>query len=144
MSAGDVYTYTPTEHHCMEGLAIENERGSLIDWFWNGSIVSHRQIVSRDAAGLTFVANLGDYEMTDRDGSKSNAEYAPADRLTIHAQHGLQRTNYIRKGATPDLATKIDNAKHEVESAEAEMRSAKHHLEWARTKLSELEAEATE
>ncbi|MET0993139.1 MAG: hypothetical protein ABWY20_03235 [Mycobacterium sp.] len=141
MSAGDVYTYSPKQHHCMEGLAIENERGKIIDWFWSGDVVGN-QVVSPDAEDLTLIANLGDYEMTPRDGRESNEDYAPDDRLVIHSQHGLQRTHYIRKGAKPDLSTKIENARERLEDAEYKARSARHAVEWARDALAELEAQA--
>jgi hypothetical protein len=141
MTANDVYTYSPEDHHCIEGLAIENERGDLIDWFWGGSAVSHRQHVSRDAAGLTLIANLGDYDLTPRGGRSGNQDYAPEDRLMIHSQHGLQRVHYVRKGAKPDLSTKIENARKRLEDAEAELRSAQHRVEWAQTVLAGLEAE---
>ena len=142
MSAGDVYTYTPEEHHCIEGLAIENERGDLIDWFWGGSAVSHRQHVSRDAEDLTLIANLNDYDLTARDGRESNKDYAPEDRLVIHSQHRLQRTYYVRKGSKPGLATKIENARQRLEEAESAARSARFSVEWAQKELAELEAAA--
>jgi len=141
MSAGDVYTYTPKQHHCMEGLAIENERGQIIDWFWSGDIVGN-QVVSRDAEDLKLIANLNDYDLTARDGRESNKDYAPEDRLMIHSQHMLQRTHYIRKGAAPDLATKIENARQRLEEAESAARSARFSVEWAQKELAELEASA--
>lgn len=143
MSKHDVYTYTPEERHCIEGLAIENERGDLIDWFWGGSTVSHRQYVSRDAADLTLVANLDEYELTPRDGRESNKDYAEADRLVIHSQHGLQRAHYVRKGASPDHSVRIQNARARLEGAESAARSAQRDVEWARTMLAALEAEAS-
>jgi len=142
MSTGDVYTYTTEDHHCIEGLAIENDRGELIDWFWGGLVVSHRQHVSRDAEDLKLIANLNDYDLTARDGRESNKDYAPEDRLMIHSQHMLQRTHYIRKGAKPDLATKIENARQRLEEAESAARSARFSVEWAQKELAELEAAA--
>ena len=144
MTTGDVYTYTPTQHHCTEGLAIEDERGRLIDWFWgNSRDAMLDKLVSRDAADLTFVANLNDYELTPRDGRESNKEYAREDRLVIRSQHGLQRTYYIRKGATPDLSTKIENAREELRKAEESLRSAQRSVEWAQKELAKLESEVT-
>lgn len=140
MSAGDVYTYTPERHHCTEGLAIENERGDLIDWFWAGSGDSMLdKSVSRDAAGLELIANLNDYEMTPRDGRESNRDYAPKDRLVITSQHGLQRTHYIRKGAKPDLTTRITNAKTRLERADYELASAQRTVERAQDELAQFE-----
>lgn len=142
MSAGDVYTYSPKERHCIEGLAIENERGELIDWFWGGSAVSHRQHVSRDAEDLELIANLDEYELTPRDGRESNRDYAPEDRLMIHSQRGLQRVYYIRKGAEPDLSTRIENARWRLSEAESNARSAQYQVERAQDELARLEAEA--
>lgn len=140
MSAGDVYTYSPKEHHCIEGLAIENEHGKIIDWFWGGDVVGN-QVVSPDAEDLTRIANLNDYVLTPRSGRESNVDYAPEDRLTIHSQHGLQRTHYIRKGARPDRTTKIENARRRLEDAESKARSAQHQVEWAQRELDLLEGE---
>lgn len=143
MSTGDVYTYTPKQHHCHEGLAIEDERGNLIDWFWGSSRDSMLdKLVGRDAEDLKLIANLGDYDLTPRDGRESNREYAPEDRLVITSQHGLQRTYYIRKGAEPDRATKIANARHRIEKAQSELRAAEFQVEWARKELSVLVANA--
>jgi hypothetical protein len=144
MTAGDVYTYTPKQHHCTEGLAIEDERGNLFDWFWGNSRDSMLdKRVARDAEDLKLIANLADYELTPRDGRESNRDYAPEDRLTITSQHGLQRTYYVRKGSSPDLATKIANARSEVVKAEVDLSSAQFNVKWAKGKLAELEAEAT-
>jgi hypothetical protein len=144
MTAGDVYTYTPKQHHCTEGLAIEDERGRLYDWYWGDSRDPMLdKIVSRDAEDLEFVANLNDYELTPQGGRQSNREYAQEDRLVIHSQHGYQRTYYIRKGARPDLATKIENAREELREAELKLSSAKADVEWAKKGLAALEAEAS-
>ena len=140
MSAGDVYTYSPKKHHCTEGLAIENERGQLVDWYWHGDIVWD-QIVPKDAEDLVKIANLKDYDLTPRDGRESNEDYAPEDRLVIHAQHGLQRTHYVRKGSKPDLATRIENARERLAEAESEARSAQRRVEWAQEALDKLVAE---
>jgi hypothetical protein len=141
MTAGDVYTYTPARHHCTEGLAIEDERGRLFDWYWGSSRDSMLdKVVSSDAEDLEFIANLGDYDLTPRDGRESNRDYAPEDRLVIHSQHGLQRTYYVRKGATPDLSTKIENAREKLRDAESAARSAQFQVDWAREELAKLEA----
>ena len=141
MSTKDVYTYSPKEYHCTEGLAIENDRGLLIDWFWGGDVVSHRQYVDRDAEDLKLIANLNDYELTPRDGRESNCNYAPEDRLVITSQHGLQQTFYIRKGSIMDLATRIKNACERLEEAQSEMRSAQRRVEYAQEALNEIEKE---
>jgi hypothetical protein len=143
MSVNDVYTYTPKQHHCHEGLAIEDERGNLIDWFWGNSRDSMLdKHVRRDAEDLKLIANLGDYELTPRDGRESNREYAPNDRLVITSQHGLQRTYYIRKGAMPDLPTRIENARYALREAESAASSAKFQVEYAQSVLAELVASA--
>jgi hypothetical protein len=142
MTAGDVYTYTPDQHHCREGLAIENERGMLIDWFWGGHDMALDNIVDRAAADLTLIANLNDYDLTPQGGRCSNREYARGDRLVITSQHGLQRTYYVRKGALPDLSTKIENARAALSEAESELRSARFQVERSAEALAKLEAEA--
>lgn len=141
MSSGDVYTYTPEQHHCLEGLAVENERGKLIDWFWGGDVIGN-QIVSPDVADLEKVANLNDYEPTPRNGRESNKDYAPEDRLTLTSQHGLQRTYYVRKGAIPDLATRIENARWDLAEAESDARVAQRRVERAQEALNQLEVKS--
>jgi len=142
MSAGDVYTYNPENHHCMEGLAVENERGRIIDWFWGGDVVGNQviDIIDPKVTDLEKIANLNDYELTPRNGRESNADYAPEDRLVLTAQHGLQRTYYIRIGAKPDLATQIENAEYALEEAKSEARSAQYRVERASEALAKLKA----
>jgi hypothetical protein len=135
MAKNDVYTYTPEDRHCLEGLAIENERGTIVDWFWRGEVVWN-QVVRRDAADLTKIANLDDYELVP-----SNREYAREDRLTITAQHGHQRTYYIRKGAKPDLATRIENARAALREAMSEADYARRRADRAQEDLERLLAE---
>lgn len=141
MTAGDVYTYTPKNTHCTEGLAIENERGQLVDWYWSGDIVWD-QIVGKDAEDLEKIANLNDYELTRHGGRESNKDYASEDRLTITAQHGHQRTYYTRKGATPDLTTKIENAEDVLWHAHDQLRTAQRAVERAQEALDKLLSEA--
>lgn len=142
MSNRDVYTYTPKQRHCTEGLAIEDERGNLVDWFWAGSRDSMLdKLVSRDAEDLELIANLDDYELTPREGRESSRDYALKDRLVITSQHGLQRTNYIRKGSTPDLLVKIENAREQLREAELAVESAQFRVERAKDALAQLEGE---
>jgi hypothetical protein len=140
MTAGDVYTYYPTQHHCREGLAIENDRGVLIDNFWSGDhdpFLTHP--VPHDAAGLELKGNLKDYDKLGKYDDIN--DYAQADRLVVTAQHGLQRTYYVRKGAKPDLTTKIENARRDVEVAGRAVGSAERTLAYAKEKLAELESQ---
>lgn len=140
MSAGDVYRYTPEDRHCREGLAIEDDRGQLIDNFWSGDrdpFLMH--IVPRDARDLEFKGNLGDYDKLHPFDDIS--DYAREDRLVVTAQHGHRRTYYVRKGAQPDLATKIENAQSAVEVAERKLDSARRQLDWKRSELATLKAQ---
>ena len=139
MTHNDVYRYQPQETHCIEGIAVENDRGVLVDTFW-GIGASSGHVVGREQY-LEHLANLDDYELSPRDGTEGVQDYAPADRLVITSQHGHCRTNFIRKGAKPDLSTKIDNARRHLEDAEAALRTAKSRVEWARQDLALLEAE---
>lgn len=139
MAHNDVYRYNPQERHCNEGIAVENDRGVLVDTFWGlGDSMGH--VVGRNQH-LEHLGNLDDYERLTRNASHPFEDYAPADRLAVPSQHGLQRALFIRIGAQPDLATKIENARRSLEEAEAQLRSAEHRVEWARKDLAELEAE---
>ena len=140
MAQNDVYRYHPAEHHCHEGIAVENEHGVLVDTFWGIGDWSGRK-VGRDAEDLELIGNLDNYELSPRNGIEGVADYAPADRLVITSQHGHRRTHYIRIGAKPDLATKIENARRSLADAESALRSAEGRVVWARKDLEALEAE---
>lgn len=147
--AGDVVRYetlTMPSRHCREGWAIARTRDDdsvyLLDTFW-GSGDTH-VLTDEEIATAELMFNLADYDELDRYRShESRAKwetYRPADRETVTSQHGLQVRWFIRKGAQPDLATQIDNARQGVADAYEKLRSADFGVELAWAELKRLES----
>lgn len=142
----DVVRYRPSEHHCREGVAIAKKLGSgvvLVDTFWqSGSHDDHVLTESEIATGETAF-NIDDYDELDRFASSCEAlwnKYATIDREVVTSQHGLQKRWFIRKGASPDWDTQIENARQVVAEYERRLESVRSGLEWARRDLAEIEA----
>lgn len=139
---GDVLNYLPDRsrfepNHCREGIAIVNENGRAVDTFWQGG--GDHVLNDVELASVELRFRLGEFHTV-----KSESEwlkYAEQDRRTITAQHGLQRTFYVRNGAEPDLETQIQNARRELADAERELSSAGNHIRWAAVELAKLEAQ---
>lgn len=149
-SAGDVVRYTPENTWCREGIAIAqdhvrpNGRLVLLDTYWGSTEPGMLTDAEADTAELMF--NLADYDELYRYSSYASRSqwetYAPADRQIITHQHGLQRRWFIRKGARPDWATQIDNARQKVADREAEADRARRAVEWANEDLTRVIADA--
>lgn len=140
MAKNDVYRYRPQQHHCTEGIAVENDRGVLLDTFWgldNSVGLSH--VVGREQY-LEHLGNLDDYERIGRNSEHPFQDYAPADRLVVTSQHGLERALFVRKGAAPDHGTQVANARQALEDAVAAAESAQRRVDSARRELASLEA----
>jgi hypothetical protein len=132
---GDVVRYTPENRWCREGTAVMDERGRLVDTYWysGGDALSAEEV-----AVAQFQFNLADY---DEVGSESRwSRHNPTDRQRITRQHGLSVRWLVRKGAQPDLATQIDNARQAVADAYEKLRSAEFGVELAWAELKRLEA----
>ena len=127
---------------CREGVATK-ENGALFDTFWQGTSDRHR-LSAAEAASAVLVFDTDEYDELPLSPRVSDqwAQYAPADREVIPSQHGLQFRYFVRKGSSPDLATRIENAKRDVEDAESKLRAAESGLRWACEHLASLEAEA--
>jgi hypothetical protein len=136
LRAGDVVRYEPENRWCQDGYAIAEERGDrvvLVDTYW----ISGPSVVRAESYEVLF--NLGDYEEKPRSAWET---FAPADRQYIPKHSGYQTVLLVRKGATPDLSTQIENARELVSEAEDEVRSAQWGLDFARRELAQLEAAA--
>lgn len=148
-SAGDVVRYTPESTWCREGIAIAqdyarpNGRLVLLDTYWGSAEPRPLTDAEADTAELMF--KLADYDELDRYSHESPSrwdKHAPADRQIITHQHGLQRRWFIRKGAQPDWATQIDNARRSVAEREDEADRARRAVEWATEELTRVIAAA--
>jgi len=131
---------------CREGLAVEDGRGGLVDTFWQfGSEMHH--LTKAEMETKRFVFDTQEYDELDANrgtGQKMLWEqYRPEDRATITSQHGLSVRYFTRKGAKPDLDTKIENATAAHERALVELQSAQRRVKWARRDLDELIASRT-
>ena len=145
---GDVIRYTSErrDRHCREGMAIARVRadGSVFfaDTFWgyggDDHVLTEAELLT---AELRF--NTADYDELPLRSGYTWESYAPSDRAVITQQHGLQRRLFVRKGATEDLPTKVENAKQALALAEDEVRSAQWRVEDRQRDLAKLEAEAS-
>lgn len=133
---GTVLRYTPVNRWCREGIAVANDNGVPLDTFWSSG-------EDRIASGTDFevLFHLDDYDELPRCSRGIWLTYHPDDRQMITSQHGLQRRLFTRKGAVPDHATKVSNARDALEAAEAKARAAQRDVEHAREALAALEAE---
>jgi hypothetical protein len=143
---GDVLRYNSERENrwCREGQAIVRDvtpAGDPIalDTYWLGGGDQHR-LTDSELSTATVKFNLNDVRLVGP--YDTWADFNPGDRFRVSHQHGLQSTDYVRVGAEPDMATRIDNARTKVRDASDEVDSAKRRLEWARQELSRLQAEA--
>ncbi len=137
LRAGDVVRYEPKSRWCHDGYAIVKHNGNvggdlvLVDTFW----LSGGTVVTPESYEVLF--NLADY---DEKPASEWEKYAPADRQYIPKHSGHQTVHLVRKGAKPDFATQIENARDRILEAELEVRMAQHSLDWRRSELSALTA----
>ena len=142
---GTVVRYTPDRSRhdpswCREGMAIADDRGVLLDTYWGSGSDNHR-LLPVELATVENLFNLGDYEELDRYSHASKDKwlrYHPDDREVVTSQHRLQVRWFIRKGASPDFATQVENAEDEVREAQEKAESAQRQLDWKRRQLAEL------
>ena len=152
-TAGDVVRYEPDggNRWCREGMAVAQLRGDgegrivYIDTYWAGMSGSHI-LTAAEATTVERLFNVGDYDELPRGcrlGSADKwAKYAPADRQVVTSQHGLQRRWFVRKGASEDHATQVENARVRLAEAESKLRSAQWSVESAQRDLANIEAQA--
>lgn len=137
---GDVVRYEPKSTWCHDGYAIAELRRDgqlvLVDTYWSGG--SDGAVVGPDVP-YELLFNLADYEEKP---AYVWERYAPADRQYIPKHAGYRTVHLVRKGATPDLSTQIENARERVTEAEDKLRTAQNDLDWRRRELAELEAQA--
>lgn len=144
MTPGTVVLYTPDPSRfeprwCREGIAIADGKGVLFDTYWDGHDEHCLNKIEVESAEVLF--HLDDFDELDRysQSSKSTwATYHSDDRKRITSQHGLQSRWFVRKGATPDLSTQIENAQEAVDSAKGKVRSDERSLQWAEQELQRL------
>ena len=136
-----VYDYEiDGSRHCREGVATEERPGILFDTFWTGGDRHHLT----DAEAFSAKGRFDTNDFHELDGNRFGiagqwSTFAPGDRQVIPSQHGLQHRYFVRNGATPDLATQIENARQKVADAESAKRHAASSLRWARDDLLALE-----
>ena len=133
---GDVVTYEPENRWCHDGWAVaeaREDRVVLVDTYW----ISGGKVVKPETYEVQF--NLADYDEVSH--RQTWEQYAETDRQWIPRHAGYQTIYLVRKGAQPDLATRIENAREAVREAEGKVRSAQWSLDWCRRELAELEAQ---
>lgn len=145
---GDVLSYMGSEPHCRQGTAIVVEGGRAFDTFLGVDPCDSSYWLRPDEiAKADVIFNLADYELFatawESDARDSWEGYHPNDRQRIRSQHQYQQTLYLRPGAKPHLATRIEKARSELERAEAILHGATRGVRWARKRLDDLLEEAT-
>jgi hypothetical protein len=142
---GDVVRYDVADRWCREGTAIAatwKDQVVLLDTYWQSS--DQHRLTDDEVATAELLFNLADFDELPSGrhlGSSGKwMQYSPADRKRITAQHGLVVRYFIRKGAQPDLATQIENARQAVADAYEKLRNAERDVDYARRKLARLEA----
>lgn len=143
LKAGDVLSYLSSHRHCREGSAFVTDRG-VFDTYWRpyGDGESHR-LTERELQTAEARFNVNDFDALDLYSATSRPTwetYHPDDRGRISSQHGLQEALFVRRGAQPDLATQIENAREALAVAESKLRSAEWDVEMRRRDLADLEA----
>ncbi|WP_032384670.1 hypothetical protein [Rhodococcoides fascians] len=145
--AGDVVRYTPerSDKWCREGYAVAVERRQqieLLDTYWrlSGSESHTLNEVEVESAELLF--NLNDYDELHRRSEQQWEKYAPADRQRYTEQHGCVVRLFVRKGAVEDHATKVENARRDVDVRLEELATAQRRLTWAQEEFRHILATA--
>lgn len=142
----DVVKYA-VPRHCREGFAVAHLRnGKLIlrDTYWLRDDDLSYVLTADEVANAELLFNIDDYDELDRHDRSTPmtlATYAEADRAQIPMQHGLTIRYFVRKGATPDLATQVANARALVSQRRDEVRTAQLTLARAESELARLDSE---
>lgn len=113
---GDVLSYVPRRSHCREGTAFVVNADRVVDTYWRpfGDGESH-VLTEQELTTAEVRFNVHDFDVLDSSGARRKWEtYHPDDRSYISSQHGLREVLFVRRGATPDMATQILNAEGEV------------------------------
>lgn len=136
---GQFYSYAIKDSWCREGIAEVTKYG-VRDTYWGDHDATPLNEGEKASAVLIFDAD--DYDELDRYGSSSRhrwEQYHPDDRKKTTEQHGCYTRWFVRKGAKPDLGTRIENARARLAEAEAALRSAKYGVESRTRDLEDLE-----
>lgn len=144
--AGTVVRYTPFDpaardpRWCREGIAIADDRGYLVDTYWESSGDQH-VVTAKEADSIEDWFHLEDVREIGRHTRDAPTEwltFAPTDRYRVTSQHGCRSRFYVRLDAAPDLATQIANAQEALDEAERALRSAQSSVSVSRGALAAL------
>lgn len=146
---GAYYIYDRDRSHCVEGIAyaalVPGAGVILRDTFWGSrgsadSLVGHNHLSDAEQESLQFLfdPNDGWREATRNDVP---ADFDADDVRRVTSQHGLQEHVWIREGAHPSLAVRIQNAKQELESARERAAATIHTVEHHAMEVARLVAE---
>ena len=149
---GDVVSYQPGPafkgqtdvRWCREGTAIAVARADrsvmLVDTYW-GTMSDAHMLADAEIETAELLFNLDDYDELDRYGRGSSytwEKYAPTDRERVTSQHGLQVRWFVRKGASEDYGTKVQNARDRLADAESDLDSARWAVDQRQRALDQL------
>lgn len=136
---GQFYSYAIKDSWCREGVAEVTEYG-VRDTYWGNHDATPLSEGERASAVLLF--DSADYEELDRYSSSSKhlwEKYHPDDRKKTTEQHGCYTRWFVKKGAKPDIGTRIENARVRLAEARDELKSAQWRFESRTQELEELE-----
>jgi hypothetical protein len=143
-ASGEVITYKSerADRWCREGWAISNDYGRFVDTYWMSTGDAH-VLTEAELATAEHAFWIDDYRELDRYGrgvADEWAKYAPADRRYIPSQHGLQCRYFVRREASFDLPTQIQNASDALDAADSDLHAARRRRQYAEDRLRELQS----
>lgn len=138
---GQFYRYTVRDSWCREGIAEVTSRG-ILDTYWGSNTSESSPLIAAEKATCVLLFDSADYDELDRYCSSSKhrwEQYHPDDRRKTTEQHGFYTRWFVKKGAKPDMATKIANARARLDESQQSLRSAQFSVESRIRELEELE-----
>ncbi len=138
---GQFYSYTVRDRWCREGLAEVTKRG-ILDTYWGPDGTENSPLTESEKASAVLLFDSADYDELDRYSSSSKhrwEQFHPDERKKTTEQHGCYTRWFVKKGAKPDLGTKIANARVRLSEAEQQLKSVKWSVESRTRELEELE-----
>ena len=141
---GEFYEYSPKTVWCREGIAEVIERG-VFDTYWGHNPSDSSPLSPEEKATAVLLFDSSEYDELDRYCSSSRhrwEQFHPSERKKTTEQHGCHKRWFIKKGAEPDIGTRINNAKARLSEAEQELKSAQWRVESRTKELEELQKDA--
>ncbi len=148
MKPGEFYKFTPRSNWCREGTARVTDSGVLVDTYWGLDASAYEYALLPDErATIVLLFDSNEYDELPRHDRSQRyrwEQFHPNDREKVSEQHGCTTHYFVRKGAKPDLQTKIENARRDLEEARSALRSAQWTVESRERDLADLISKSEE